>query len=231
MTNVIVKDSLIQGAGRGVFANCDFKKGDYVCFYDGEDILNKPLNYEEHEYAISDSSIPGITRIGFKNPKIPDGVGQLINDRVIFKLSDKFKDSGHLFHLSDERIDKAISLYQDLSKKYANVDFIKMTKDYKFHAIRNIKEGEELYFNYGIGYWLSTEALLTEYIFTRLFCCLKGNTMKIKGKDIYFNDKKYDIDDVYNEFRIHKYGRTIETLGFMNHNPTDSILKMIEMIK
>ena len=36
MKDLIVKQSLIKNAGRGVFTTKSYKEGDYVCFYDGE---------------------------------------------------------------------------------------------------------------------------------------------------------------------------------------------------
>ena len=99
MSNIFVSTSTIPNAGRGVFANRDFKQGDCVCYYDGIeveiDVRKKPKSLSVYYHPIGCGSWKKMPKnmlddlqklengrgiIGFRNPKTEEGVGQLIND-------------------------------------------------------------------------------------------------------------------------------------------------------
>jgi hypothetical protein len=144
-----VKQSLIQGAGRGVFATKNFSNGENVCFYDG--YISKNLTGTERLYLLSDDII------GFMIPKNPNGVAQLINDggNIVFDFDElnKMKPKNGIEHILGK-----IMEYYMLSDERRNVEVRYPPKNGSwFYAIRNIKKGEELYFRYGHCYWLDIQ--------------------------------------------------------------------------
>ena len=61
---LVIKDSLIKNAGLGVFAKKNIKKGQIVCYYDGEDI---PMNNNVLDaYTMLHPTLPGICRKGYE---------------------------------------------------------------------------------------------------------------------------------------------------------------------
>ena len=81
-----VKESSIKHAGLGVFANKNIKKGQIVCYYDGEDV---PMNSDVFDaYTMSHPTLPGMCRKGYDKPRNNKGVGQFINDGAMLKWDD-----------------------------------------------------------------------------------------------------------------------------------------------
>lgn len=146
-TRCEVKPSLLPGSQRGVFATRDFKRGELVCYYHG--YYKEQPNKTEWDYtlALGDRSL-----VGYIHPREPDCCAQLANDCTMPSLEDF-----------------PIGASPDVQRKYVLLAFIKAqerptnityntqteTADkIPFYAICDIKQGEELYFNYGIEYWL-----------------------------------------------------------------------------
>ena len=76
MATFVIKASSVSNAGNGVFVTKDYNKGDYVCFYDGEDVDIT----DQDEYSMGHPTNPNMTRKGFRDVRTPDGVAQFIND-------------------------------------------------------------------------------------------------------------------------------------------------------
>jgi len=155
-----VKQSNIIGAGRGVFTTRDFKKGDLICYYNGICKSNKSILTEDEKcYAIGFNKL---SIVGYKNPKSPEGIGQLIND-----CSNIYLDS---FQNEDDDVCAGIQFVFNLYKRYIitnqlynNVMIEESSDNTKARviAIKDIKSKSELYFSYGIGYW--HDRLLSDY--------------------------------------------------------------------
>ena len=150
--NVYIAPSTIQGAGRGVFANKNFKRGDYLAFYDGTIIDNThEITEQERIYALPlDDKTHRI--IGFKQPTNKDGVAQLINDYVrfvfpdIYELSDFVRKIGHYF-------------MESLNNSNVFTKSRKIGEQINFYASEDLKKGQELFFTYGTRYWLGKEGI------------------------------------------------------------------------
>ena len=78
-----IKDSLIRNAGGGVFAKKNIKRGQVVCYYDGEDI---PMNNNVFDaYTMLHPTLPGRCRKGYGKARNSKGVGQFIDDGAMLK--------------------------------------------------------------------------------------------------------------------------------------------------
>jgi hypothetical protein len=131
---VEVKQSLIKGAGRGVFATKDINEGERVCEYWGKYIDLKKTKFPSSDklLQIDESTL----FCGYEKYKKPDKCGQFIND------------SSSIDNINVGSIRK---YHHD---NFANVDISIEAKGIYFNSIKNIKEGDELYFKYGINYWI-----------------------------------------------------------------------------
>jgi SET domain-containing protein len=128
-SSVQIKVSLIPGAGYGLFTCQDVKKGERIIQYIGEKLTHEQF-VERYQCQ-------------------QDGYGQwsptqrcdyvLYCHGVYIDASDvhKSNEARWINHLpaSDKRVN------------------CRLTQAGKIQAIKNIKAGEELYFNYGISYW------------------------------------------------------------------------------
>ncbi len=77
-----IRESLIPNAGKGVFTTKNYKKGNYVCFYDG--IKKEINNSQDFTYSIIDPN-DNKTLVGyFDKIRNKYGVGQFINDFCMF---------------------------------------------------------------------------------------------------------------------------------------------------
>jgi SET domain-containing protein len=138
---VEVRQSNIHG--RGVFAKEDIKENEVLCFYDGAKYYveanyksKKDMPYYEYLYATDKYEIHG-----FKNPKHPNGIAQLINDGSIMNNTNNL--------LVD------IAKYQLNSIKNCNVEFYEKNKNIYVRSLKTIKKDEELLVSYGYTYWLT----------------------------------------------------------------------------
>jgi len=167
--------------GRGVFALKDIKKGQPVCFYDGKvvDQTNIMELVEAHEegvldftYAMAHPKSSDWILFGYKDPKTPYGIGQIINDGAkpeITKL-----DLKHGIEACEE--------YSKASFNLWNVSYQPTGPDFWFYADRDIAKGEELYLRYGHRSWLRMLAKMkTEnemedsHLWRMLYWAIEGN--------------------------------------------------------
>lgn len=176
----IIKQSIIHNAGNGVFASKNYKKGEYICYYDGVD--GHISSIEDFIYSIENPAT-GKNFIGNTKTLCKDGVGQIINDSCRFELESNERNEKSCFTLpSNGDVDN----YIDSSIKNANCGFKEYTEEniFKIYAFRDIEENEELYLHYGINYWRNkTKLEHTEEPLLTLYCLMKFNALK---KRVYF---------------------------------------------
>lgn len=152
-----IKQSEIEGSGRGVFVTQDIPQNVAICYYHGYRApSNRKLTSVENYYMLGEKD--GL--IGYIQPKTKGGVAQLINDayRPNFTTFRSLKTI-------DEQILFLIHEYQNYvekSAKIANVGMVPSrhyeTKDkVGFMTFEPIKSGRELFFSYGFVYWTSRE--------------------------------------------------------------------------
>tara|TARA_B100000927_G_scaffold4210_1_gene3302 strand:+ start:497 stop:1183 length:687 start_codon:yes stop_codon:yes gene_type:complete len=225
-----IKSSLRINAGNGVFTTRSYKKGEYVCYYDG--VEKEIESVEDATYSMINPFNDKIL-IGYKNKRNNDGVGQFINDYCIFELNDRDRDrEDYLFKLSSTKINKKIDTYNSVSKIKENVGFDKKKGNkFKLYARRDLEENEELYLNYGIEYWISRIRFITNEPFTRLYCIIKINDITINNDFIYINDDKFESEVFLNLLRIKPNGKIINTLKLNKLTNMDKILELISLIR
>jgi hypothetical protein len=179
--NTIVKKSLIDGVGNGVFANKDFTIGDVVCIYDGEHVSKycyDTCSPEEYMYSVRVPSA-NMHILGYKDNYKEDYCGQIINDVATIDLSnldidthDGYYDvkdwsgavgirSQKYFSVVCQKINVVFDTDPDipirerefpLNSGKIKDDF--KGKDLQIICCRNISKGDELYVSYGAHYWL-----------------------------------------------------------------------------
>lgn len=140
MTKAILKPSPVHG--QGVFATKDIEPEEIICFYDGYVKDRTLVTPEENVYAYGTSD-PTKYLIGYHPHKNENGIAQYINDHNYFQL--------HL-NMSIAEMFRTALQYDMLSKEFMNVT---IDENNNAVAIKKIKQGEELFFSYGAGYWFS----------------------------------------------------------------------------
>ena len=116
----IIKKSLIKNAGNGLFANKSYKKGDYVCFYDG--VYKSIESITDFDYSIV-NKFNGNILVGYNTIKKKNGVGQFINDFNMFELTDEDRDDDGYYKVSSYVINEKIQYYTQLSTEKQNICF------------------------------------------------------------------------------------------------------------
>jgi len=224
-----IKSSLRINAGNGVFTTRSYKKGEYVCYYDG--VEKEIESVEDATYSMINPFNDKIL-IGYKNKRNNDGVGQFINDYCIFELNDRDRDrEDYLFKLSSTKINKKIDTYNSVSKIKENIGFDKKKcNKFKLYARRDLEENEELYLNYGIEYWITRLLLISDEPFTKLYCLMKNNVIKIDNS-IYCNNKIIEPEKLFDILRIKPNGEIITTLKLNKLTNMDKILELISLIR
>lgn len=123
--NVEVKESTIPGAGKGLFAKCDFKKGDLIVEYLGEIITEKELDRraenDEYGYAFYISKRKCIDAF-----HLPNALARYANDA------------------------KGTTKIRGLRN---NSEFHTIKRRGWIVAKNNIKAGREILVDYGADYW------------------------------------------------------------------------------
>ena len=166
-----IRPSTIKGAGNGVFAVDNFKKGQLVTYYQGPILPTEEfekLRLEDVRYVThARQFVPGrFIQVGNQNPQgkwITDpgeelkesGVGSYINDargsdrlNVMFKFIDTMTNQEAVMRLLTAT---GIPLTKDFIN-HAKVLPVKIDNAQRLVAIvatRNIESGEELFINYG----------------------------------------------------------------------------------
>lgn len=151
--------------GNGIFSLCDVKEGDLLTFYPAHYIIAKgrkedtqitmeeePIEKYEHTYSFQMNKMP-FDLVGNPNKRDnPYMLGHLINDaceEVIKRPNEKLGDWAIRYCLqSDKRLN--CKFYENLESGLVEV-----------RAIRDIKQGEELYVTYGFTYWAIENNYLT----------------------------------------------------------------------
>lgn len=155
--NTYIKESKIEGAGRGVFATKGFECGSFVCVYDGANINAKSAKTFEQTYAIEHPRKRTLVRLGTPKERwcCNNAIGQFVNDGAALDLF-----SGNSKELTLGKARDRIRMYYELSLSRQNVS-LKRCKDpnreeveWGMWAIKDIRKDEELYMCYSHGYWI-----------------------------------------------------------------------------
>ncbi len=222
-----VKQSLILNAGNGVFATRNYKKGEFICYYDcREDVIK---SYNEFVYSIICNNK---SYIGYSSIRNVNGVGQFINDYCLFELSDDDRNEEGFYTLSSNNISDKINNYISISQQNSNVMFKNDTSEiFKLYATRDIKTDEELYLHYGIEYWITNIQLTTDEPFTRLYCLLKNNSLTLKNNIIYLDNKIITELQLFDILSINPSGNIIKYFKLQNMKNIQKIKYLIDIIQ
>ena len=180
----VIKQSLIQNAGLGVFAKKNIKKGQIVCYYDGEDI---PMNNHVFDaYTMIHPTLPDVCRKGYDKPRNNKGVGQFINDGAMLNWNDYginnlLTDNLEVNPSGVKHMKKQLQRYNTQSNMNRNAMFI--DDNFNIVATKTIKQGEELYFTYGYGYWVDRLQKQTKNNITRMFIDVAFGDLKIGNNE------------------------------------------------
>lgn len=138
LMSVKLGNSLVKGAGNGLFAGRAFAKGEMITEYPGKIISLEDYD-EESDYALM---IDGMVIVGPEEYEDPTAAGQFINDvaciteltcnEILRYITTVTLCNTYLVHIEGTGLDKWLVI-----------------------AIKDIEEGEELYHHYGVGYWTS----------------------------------------------------------------------------
>ena len=166
---LVLKDSRVHG--KGIFALEDIKKGDMLCFFEGQpldvnvkirmtrdnagilDIVNAGEVFtkmkEHHGQYDRVMIIPGQKmnqgRLGNQSIQNNFGIGQFLNDGSFpKKLLDMWK-------LDFPMASRWLGEYVDESQKLTNCE---MAGCFWFKASKDVRAGEELFCHYGFEFWL-----------------------------------------------------------------------------
>ncbi|SOB74144.1 hypothetical protein BQ9231_00261 [Cedratvirus lausannensis] len=144
--SVCLKESKIEGAGRGVFTRFPCKEKSLLCFYDGYtlDDLDR-MTSDEQEYAIE---YKDKTMVGYKVPKKRIGIAQLMNDSCVPRFNFSYQSMD-----LDERVRKILESLLRYTRDSLDKENIYTDEDLNFYAGRDLDADEECYFHYGPEYW------------------------------------------------------------------------------
>jgi hypothetical protein len=176
-----IAKSTIVGAGRGVFAKKDILANTSVCYYDGykrpsDDVKVTDL---ESSYMLG-NGVDAI--IGYISPRTEDGIAQIINDvsRPIFSnIDDKTSLSVQTTIMGQICLDYVNTM------PLCNVMCVSSSI---FKTNRAIAAGEELFFHYGIRYWLSAiKTPISLVLVASIVCSAYKNARDSVEKSIQLN--------------------------------------------
>ena len=236
LSKVYVKKSSIINAGNGVFARKKIYKNEFVCFYDGRDIPSSDVQTDQEALKLCDyiaahpAGIPKI-RVGYTLVQTPNGVGQLINDCLMFTILPEDKNQQSLATLSSKRINSKIATYVAQSSDRASVSYERDRPAFHLYATRDIDEDEEIFLHYGIDYWISKIARETDHPMIRLYCLLKMNRLEARGKTFFLDKSKVSTDYVLKALRISPNGNIVKYCGLQSMPDTDKLLHLMEMVQ
>lgn len=144
---VEVKTSTLPNARRGLFATRDYVVGDLVCYHHGY-FKARPVS-QEWDYAFGNGAK---TVIGYIQPKSSLESAQIANDCTMPVL-DKFPDA------DDFKTQLAYTLFSFYRAQDNRTHIRPLSGEahgckIPFYATTDIKKGQEIFYNYGIEYWL-----------------------------------------------------------------------------
>jgi hypothetical protein len=223
-----IRTSTIADAGNGVFATKNYRQGDFICFYDCEQ--RNILSRDDFTYSIVHPYNKKMY-IGFNKLKTAEGTGQFINDYAMFVLHEEDQDELGLYKVSSTKINANIQQYNHLSTAHSNVE-IRINEDGTFcvHASKDISEDDELFFHYGIHYWISKIQLFTDEPFTRLYCMLKNKYIACTSNDFYVDGLLSPVEDFFTMLKIHPNGQIVHDLELQNMSNIEKLKKIICML-
>ena len=223
---VIMKSLRGENAGRGVFANKSFKKGQYVCFYDGKDVEFSKLKKSNFTYSMTHPSKQGYVRLGFPEPKCEDGVGQLINDYCAFELNDAHRDA----EFSAFTIASTTRVIEEYETRSVNNQNVMFGGDFRLVALRDIMAGEELYLHYGIDYWLSHIHKQTDEPLTKLFVLLKMKSLQYFESKYWMDGILCDPTFILQYLQILPNGNIMQCLKLVGKSPAEQLKALIRIV-
>jgi len=163
---LLIKDSIIEGAEKGLFAKKMFHKGDIVCEYAGEikdkmemvDFYQRDQesytklhrfirDFDEDYVIIGDPKLAAIDLMKS---------GVFVNDGACLDLTIKYDPNVHK---------ELISNYITQSKQKQNVEAVVQDGKLYYIAIKRIKKGDEIYGHYGKHYWLLLSGIPVEQLY------------------------------------------------------------------
>lgn len=141
--DVVISDSTVPFAGKGVFANKNFKKGEVLCYYGGKLIRNSDIfSYTDSKYVLSLDKNFCVVGYDVPSPTAPLWVAQFMNDYEDIHIDDTDNVCSILMKVDN---------YRESSLENENV----YNENICFRASRDIEKGEELFLSYGDSYWIS----------------------------------------------------------------------------
>jgi len=175
--SVVIKDSSIQGAGKGLFATKNIKAGSICCFYPahtlgielGERQLWVSTNESDREYFSknppgSSSYLHATDQPIFNRPSILADIAPELKDAPIYLDVNPNREADPLWvsqYINDGAIvtsndEDGVSKYYEQSKRKKNCIHLPFGPSpiMATVATRKIKKGEELFTSYGCVYWL-----------------------------------------------------------------------------
>jgi len=140
--------------GQGVFAMHHIPIHTKICYYDGYDMQKSSLYNNIYVLDINASS--NMCRIGYDVPRSSIGIAQFINDGA--KPNFPHKDKSYInndMHEYNYAVTDCLRTYLSQSLRKQNVNF-NGEEEFWCYSTRDISAGEELFFSYGIKYWLNS---------------------------------------------------------------------------
>ena len=172
---VRIAQSLLPGAGQGLFAQQDFQRGDELTAYYGtllKQTLPSRLVHGSHSY-LQPIALSEYILLGDPHPPAAHLAAQLANDpyvsaadvRLLLNVSCAALTSEYLesikqfanHYMQSWINDQLIFRGNLVGKSQTNIDLETMVDVSYFPrmiARRSITQGEELYYDYGVEYWL-----------------------------------------------------------------------------
>lgn len=166
-----LRESTIHGAGNGVFAAEDIKRGEIICEYDGYFKESKECDERERVYSID---------AGYGLCIVGDGIGAMINDIVdLRELSES--EAQDLFNGRPRALQAHNCFFKFVGEgEFSHIYII---------ASADIKSGSELFIPYGFRYWIPQyhdRGYINEELFNRL-------CDELHNRDLEVCRKKYGV--------------------------------------
>ena len=222
-----VRLSLIEGAGNGVFADRNYKRGDFVCFFDGDPIAPEDINADNFSRIVCGPHGP---ILGHKNAMREAGTGQLVNDAEKFTMNCEDRDEFGHFVLSNPTIEARKEHYLRASKEKANIMF--KNDSLSMFATRDITQGEELYMHYGLNLWLSElQEIYKCNPLDKLYFYVAKKELQIVGDQIAFKGQNVPPHALLIEIGItNEKFHIIEQLGLMDIPIEEAIAGLFKIV-
>ena len=163
-------------------------------------------------YALEHHKNSKLCRIGYNVARSDIGIAQFINDSIRPKFPHEDEDKLWDIDISEckDIVMRSLNAYLSVSLEKENVKFIDFDGKGEFwcYSTRNIMADEELFFSYGIEYWLSSVINKCEYSVYKVLYA-------------YFIDKSYidTIESFMNFLSIREDSQQWLAYGISNTAP------------